>query len=97
MRQQEKILVWPAYFDLTKTRKDGRRVAKSMSIPSPRVLELKEAADRVGLANELVADAGYPKTPWMKTGMLKVKKKGSKEQTVKMIAKELVKMRAGSA
>ena len=93
MRKQEKIIVWPPYFDSTKTRKDGRRVAKSMAVPSPRVSDLKEAADKVGLAAEIVADAGYPKTPWLKTGMLRVKKKGSKEQTLGIIAEQLVKMR----
>ncbi len=97
MRKQEKIIVWPAYFDSTKTRKDGRRVAKSVAVPSPRGSEVKEAADKVGLMAEFVADACYPKTPWLKTGMLLVKKKGSKEQTIGTIAKQLLKMRSVSA
>jgi signal recognition particle subunit SRP19 len=94
MRQQERIILWPAYFDSTKTKTGGRRVSKSLAVPSPRVSEMKEAAERLGLAAELVADVGYPKTPWLKTGMLRVKKKGSKEQTVTVIAKQLLKMRS---
>jgi len=94
MRQQEKIIIWPCYFDSTKSRNSGRRVPKSLSVPSPRILEMKEAAEKLGLAHELVADAGYPKTPWLKTGLLLVKKKGSKNQTITMLAKQLLKTRS---
>jgi len=94
VRQQEKIIIWPAYFDSTKTRNDGRRVPKNMAVPSPRIAELKEAAEKLGLPNELVVDVGYPKTPWLKTGMILVKRKGSKGQMVLLVAKQLLKMRS---
>jgi len=38
MQKQEKIIIWPAYFDSTKTRKDGRRIPKSLALPSPKIL-----------------------------------------------------------
>jgi signal recognition particle subunit SRP19 len=94
LRQQEKIIIWPAYLDSTKTRNDGRRVPKNMAVPSPRIAELKEAAEKLGLPNELVVDVGYPKTPWLKTGMILVKRKGSKGQMVLLVAKQLLKMRS---
>ena len=94
LRQQEKIIIWPAYFDSTKTRNDGRRVPKNMAVPSPRIAELKEAAEKLGLPNELVVDVAYPKTPWLKTGMILVKRKGSKGQMVLLVAKQLLKMRS---
>ena len=94
MRQQDKIIIWPAYFDSTKARNDGRRVSKNLAVPSPRIDEVKQAAEKLGLAHELVADVGYAKTPWLKTGMILVKKKGSKGQVVLLIAKQLVKMRS---
>lgn len=97
MRKQDKVLIWPAYFDSTKTRNDGRRVPKSLAVPSPKILEIKEAAEKIGLDYELVLDAGYPKTPWLKTGVLLVKKKESKEQTIKRIAKQLSKIRSPAA
>jgi signal recognition particle subunit SRP19 len=93
MRKQDKIIIWPAYFDQTKTRKEGRRVSKDLAVPSPKILELQEAAQKTGLKFEAVADKGYPKTPWMKTGMLLVEKKGSKEQVISRIAKQLLKAR----
>jgi signal recognition particle subunit SRP19 len=97
MRKQDKIIIWPAYFDSTKTRKDGRRVPKNLSVPSPKILEIKNAAEKLGLEHELVAEAGYPKTPWLKTGMLLVKKKEAKEQIIRKIAKQLLKIQSTAA
>jgi len=96
MRKQDKIIIWPAYFDSTKTRSDGRRIPKSLAVPSPKILEVKEAAEKLGLHYELVLDAGYPKTPWLKTGMLLVTKKETKKQIIKKIAKQLLKIRSAA-
>jgi signal recognition particle subunit SRP19 len=94
MRKQDKAIIWPAYFDQAKTRKDGRRVSKSLAVQSPKILEVQEAAQKLGLEFEVVADKGYSKTPWAKTGMLLVEKKGSKEQVISRIAKQLLKARS---
>lgn len=94
MRKQNKIVIWPAYFDSTKTRGDGRRVPKSLAVPSPKILEIKDAVEKLGLEYEIVLDASYPKTPWLKTGMILVKKTSVKEQTIKKIAKQLQKIRS---
>jgi len=96
MRKQDKIIIWPAYFDSTKTRKDGRRVPKSLAVPSPKILEIKDAVEKIGLEHELVADAGYPTTPWLKTGMLLVKKNEPKDQIIRRIAKQLLRFRSTS-
>ncbi len=93
MRKQEKAIIWPAYFDQTKTRKEGRRVPKSLAVQSPKILEIQEAAQKLGVKFELMADKGYPKTPWSKTGMLLVEKKGPKEQIMNRIARQVLKAR----
>jgi signal recognition particle subunit SRP19 len=94
MRKQDKAIIWPAYFDQAKTRKEGRRVPKSLAVQSPKIGEIEEAAEKLGLKHEIAVEAGYPKTPWVKTGMLMVEKKGSKGQTIKKIAKQLSKVRS---
>ena len=94
MRQQDKIIIWSAYFDSTKTRNDGRRVPRNLAVPFPKITEVKEAAEKLRLEHELVADVGYAKTPWLKTGMVLVKKTTSKGQMVLLIAKQLVKIRS---
>jgi signal recognition particle subunit SRP19 len=93
MRKQDKAIVWPAYFDLARTRKEGRRVQKSLAVQSPKIQEIKEAAEKLGLTHEVAAETSYPKAPWVKTGMIMVEKKGSKEQTIKKIAEQLLKIR----
>ncbi len=94
MRKQEKVIVWPAYFDAARSRSDGRRVPKNLTVTLPRIAEVKEAAERTGLKCELVPEVGYPKNPWLKTGMLLVEKKGSKNQTILAIGKKLLEVRS---
>jgi signal recognition particle subunit SRP19 len=93
MRKQDRTIIWPVYFDVAKTRNEGRRVPKNLSVPSPRISEIKEAADKLRLDNELVADVAHPEMSWVKTGMLLVKNKESKDQTIRAIAKQLLKTR----
>ncbi|MEM1564272.1 MAG: signal recognition particle subunit SRP19/SEC65 family protein [Candidatus Bathyarchaeia archaeon] len=95
MRKQDKVVLWPAYFDSTKTRGEGRKVPKILAVPSPKITELKEAVEKIGFKCEFVADAIYPKMPWLKTGMLLVIKKEPKNQLLKKIAKQLQKIRGG--
>jgi len=94
MRKQDKVIIWPAYFDQAKTRKKGRRVPKSLAVQSPKIVEIKIAVEKLGLKHEFAPEAGYPKTPWLKTGMIMVEKKGSKEQVIRKIANQLLKMRS---
>jgi len=97
MRKQNKIIIWSAYFDSAKTRKNGRRVVKNLAVVSPRVTEIKDAVEKLRLSCEIVADVAYPKTPWLKTGMLLVQKKQSKDRTISEIAKVLLKIRSATA
>lgn len=96
MRKQDKVILWPAYFDSTKARGEGRKIPKNLAVPSPKILELKETAERLGFEHELVLEASYPKTPWLKTGMLLVAKKEPKSQIIKKIAKQLLKIRGAA-
>ena len=97
MRKQEKFIVWPVYFDQTKTRKNGRRVPKSLTVRHPKIAEVTTAVAKLGLKHEVTLDVGYPKTPWLKTGMILVEKDGSKEQVIRRIANQLLKIRSESS
>lgn len=94
MRKQEKAIIWPAYFDQAKTRKEGRRVPKSLAVQSPRINEITAAVTKLSLEHEVTPEAGYPKTPWTKTGIILVEKTASKEQVINEIAKQLLKLRS---
>jgi signal recognition particle subunit SRP19 len=94
MRKQEKAIIWPAYFDQAKTRQKGRRIPRNLAVQSPKIEEIQEAARKLGLNPEVSVGAGYPKASWDRAGMLRVEKKTSKEQIIKKIARQLLKMRS---
>jgi signal recognition particle subunit SEC65 len=66
-------------------------------VPHPRIEEIQDAAQKLGMKNESSIDAGYSKTPWQKTGMIRVEKKTPKEQILKVIAKQIIKARSAAA
>lgn len=94
MRKLDKAIIWPIYFDQNKTRKEGRRVPKNQAVISPKILEIKEAADKLGLENEIRTEAHFPKMHWSKTGMLLVEKNEAKEAIIGKLAKQLVKIKS---
>jgi signal recognition particle subunit SRP19 len=93
MRQQDKIIIWPAYFDLTRTRRQGRQVPKNLAVEAPKALEVKAAAEKLGFSGEIVPDVAYSKTSNVKTGMILIKKKEPKNQAIRKIARQLVQTR----
>jgi signal recognition particle subunit SRP19 len=97
MRKSDNTIIWPVYFDAAKSKSEGRRVSKNMAIISPKILEIKEAADKLGLQNEINPTAGYPKTPWSKMGMLTVEKNEPKEQIILKLATQLAKIKLQQA
>lgn len=97
MRDQDKFVIWPVYFDSTLTRSRGRKLPKTLCVPSPRISELVEAVSRLRLKYELVADASHPRTPWAKTGKLLVVKNGTKNKLLKKIAEQLRRIRASAS
>ncbi len=96
MRKLDKAIIWPIYFDVSKSRKKGRRVPKNLAVQFPKITEIKEAVDKLGLKNEVKLEAHFPKTHWAKTGMLLVEKKESKEKIIQKIAKQLVKIKSAA-
>ena len=94
MRKLDKAIIWPIYFDTSKTRKEGRRVSKNIAVQSPKIDEIKQAADKLGLENEVNLNAHFPKNHWSKTGMLLVEKKEAKEKIIQKLAKQLIKIKS---
>jgi signal recognition particle subunit SRP19 len=94
MRKLDKAIIWPVYFDINKSRQEGRRVSKNQAVNSPKILEIKEAADKLGLDNQLNIEAHFPKMHWAKSGMLLIEKNEAKEAIIKKLAKQLVKIKS---
>jgi signal recognition particle subunit SRP19 len=86
-------IIWPVYFDVNKSRAEGRRVNRGQAVISPKIAEIKEAADKLGLANEVNLEAHFPKAHWSKCGMLIVAKNEPKEAVIQKLAKQLFKIK----
>jgi len=95
MRKKDKIVLWPLYFDSTKSRVEGRKVPKGVAVPAPKLDEIRKAVEQLGFRYEIVSGASHPKLSWQKSGMLIVSKVGSKTQMIRKIAKELLVVRKG--
>ena len=97
MRKQNKIVVWPIYFDSTKARGKGRKLPKKFTVPNPKLDEICRVLDKLKLRYEVVADSAYPKMPWRRTGIIYVEKgKKPKLEVLKLIGRKLVEMRGKS-
>ena len=97
MRKQNKIVVWPAYFDSTKARGKGRKLSKKFTVPNPKLDEICKVLDKLKLKYEVVADAAHPKMPWRRTGVIYIEKgKEPKLKILKLIGKRLVEIRSSS-
>jgi len=93
VRKQKKILLWPVYLDSSRTRKEGRRVPKSVAVSNPSVEELKGASETLGLEPEVEIGRAHPAAPWQKTGRIWIASGWSKSQTLMKIAKEVASVR----
>jgi len=89
VRKQDDVVLWPAYFDSTKTRAEGRRVPKKLAKPSPTLEMIVEAINDLGLKHRVVPEAAHPHFPRKKTGFVLVKKVKPKNRLVKDVASRL--------
>ena len=89
-----KRILFPAYFDVNRNRRMGRRLPKSSSIPLPTIEELAEAAVKLKYSAEIDPNARYPRTWWDSSGVLLIDTKGQKKISVmEKLAKEIISIR----
>ena len=93
MQKKDKIILWPVYFDSTKTRSEGRRVPKKLAISAPKLEEIKRAAELLEFNPKIVFDTAYPSMSWLKTGFVAIPKRDSKTQITLKIAKKILESR----
>ncbi len=68
----EKI-IWPAYLDADRSRREGRRVPSDMAIDEPTVDEIAKAVQQVGYDAVIEHDVAYPRDPHEPAGRVRVK------------------------
>jgi len=93
LRDRDKYVIWPAYIDKGNSRSDGRIIPRKISITSPELKEIVQAAKELGLNPTVERDKAYPKSWWKVSGRVLVDKKGVKSGIVREIAKRIGEMR----
>jgi signal recognition particle subunit SRP19 len=88
-RKDKPVVLYPAYFDSGRSREAGRRVSRSLAIPSPKVEEVHQAARALGLQAVIDPDRSHPTTPWQKEGRVLIQGDYVKTSVLKRIAEKL--------
>jgi len=86
---RDTIVIWPIYFDSTKTRSEGRTVSAEDSVPSPSVDDVITATLKAGIKPEIERDKKHPGTWQTSSGRILVPKSEHKTVILKKIAKSL--------
>lgn len=90
------VVLWPAYFDRSRSRSEGRRVARDKAVERPDVKQVAKAAKAAGLTAEVDADARHPSRPWEASGRVLVADADApKEALLDRVADELAKAAGG--
>lgn len=66
-------VIWPAYFDATLSRREGRRVPESLAVDDPTLDEVATAVQQVGYDAVVERDVSYPRRHWEASGRVLVK------------------------
>jgi signal recognition particle subunit SRP19 len=90
---QNRIIVWPTYFDASKTQREGRRLPKKLCVASPKIEEVVKAAEILGLNPQPNFKARFPSAWWIEEGYVIVDKAESKSNTLRKIAKKILEFR----
>lgn len=88
-KRDRPIVLYPAYFDLGRTRAHGRRVAKKWAVESPTVEEVVAAAKALGLEPQTDADKAFPSTHWRREGRVLVRADYFKTSVVQKVGQRL--------
>ncbi len=87
---KDKIVIWPVYFDASKSRKEGRRIPKKLAIKSPLINDIFNACIKLGLEAIIEYDKAFPRTPWEKSGRIIIKKTEKKKSKIILEISEIL-------
>ncbi len=90
------ITLWPEYFDLDRTRSEGRRLPKELCVSNPDLDIIAKGVMILDLEYEVKENMSYPKAPRDCHGCVKVEKGVmSKTELLPKVAEILVKNQKG--
>jgi len=88
MPEKDKLVIWPIYFDIARTRSEGRMVSRQDAVNEPNLDMLITASLKSGFKPEIEREKKHPKT-WHQeeaSGRILLPRKGPKSAVLKRIA-----------
>ena len=76
------IVLWPEYFDISRSRAEGRRLPKSLCVDKPDLDIIAKGAMILDLEYKIIEDAAYPSNFNEKNGCVRVEKGKMKKTTL---------------
>ena len=76
------IVLWPEYFDISRSRAEGRRLPKSLCVDKPDLDIIAKGAMILDLEYKIIEDAAYPSDSNEKKGCVRVEKGKMKKTTL---------------
>lgn len=87
------IVIWPAYFDIQRSRLEGRMLDKNLAVESPTAEEIYEACRELRYEPVLEDTKRLPRFSWERSGRVLVVKKDKKIKMLKEISKVIQRKR----
>lgn len=76
------IVLWPEYFDISRSRAEGRRLPKSLCVDKPDLDIIAKGAMILDFEYKIIEDAAYPSNSNEKNGCVRVEKGKMKKTTL---------------
>ncbi|MDY6932208.1 MAG: signal recognition particle protein Srp19 [Halobacteriota archaeon] len=83
----DRMTIWPAYIDQSKSRSKGRMIPRRISVKSPKLSEIADACRKLGLDPQVEPDKSYPRSWWETSGRVIVNKTSSKSDIARQISR----------
>ena len=95
-RKNGLIAIWPAYFDMDRSRAGGRAVPKRLAVESPTAEEIYDVCCELKKSPVLEEKKRMPAASGGKPGRVLIKNDGPKQKALKEIAASLQRKRSAA-
>jgi signal recognition particle subunit SRP19 len=86
---EDKYVIWPIYFDKSKSRGGGRKVPIKYAVEKPEIEDIAKVAKSLDLNPILEKNYSHPSRVLRKEGRILIDKRDSKSRLLVKIAKRL--------
>jgi len=89
---KDRVFIWPLYFDINRSRSEGRRIPRSLAINNPTAEKIAIALKKLGYKTEVISSKNHPSDWFNYRGLViipKMQVRISKSKLLKEVAKVL--------